>query len=254
MSFPSRRTGLAVAAFLWSVAIPSGAAAQDLPDATALIQRYAKQVGGDAWKSHKSARMKATLEMPSAGLSASIEAVNIFPNNYMMTMEIPGMGSIQSGFDGTVAWMRDPSQGPRLLEGAEAEQVAEEAEPDASTRTTPKILSSETVEKTSLNGQECYKVKHTWKSGRVTFDCFAVSDGLLVATIAKQASMMGEMEVTTLHSGYKDFGGFKRASVVTAQMMGQEARTTITDWQWDTVEAKDLQLPADIKALVSKKP
>jgi hypothetical protein len=252
MAFSIRRLPFAAALLTVSVVATRDASAQALPDAKEIITRYGQAVGGDAWKQHRSAKMTARLELPAQGMTATIEAMNVFPTHYVMKMEIPGMGSIQSGFDGTNAWMKDPMMGPRLLEGLEAEQVAEEAEPEAALRTSAKILSSETVEKTSMGGNECFKVKHTWKSGRVTHDCFATSDGLLVATTAKQTSAMGEMEVTTLHSEYKDFGGIKRPSVTTAQMMGQEMKTTILSWEWDTVEAKDLEPPADVKALIKK--
>jgi hypothetical protein len=241
-----------MAALSISVLAAPVAGAQSLPPARDLIDRYAKAVGGDKWKEHKSARMKATMEVPSAGLSATIEASTIFPSAFLMKMEIGGMGSIVTGYDGTTAWSKDPMMGARILEGAEAEQVAEEADPEAALRMSSKITESETVEKATINGTECFKVRHTWKSGRVTHDCFSAFDGLLVATIAKQASAMGEAEVTTLHSAYKDFGGIKRASVVTAQMMGQEARTTITSWEWDVVDPQDVELPPDVKALIKK--
>ena len=53
--------------------VPLSVGAQDaagLPPAKDLIARYAQAVGGDAWKSHRSARMKATVEVPGAGMSA----------------------------------------------------------------------------------------------------------------------------------------------------------------------------------------
>jgi hypothetical protein len=61
-----RRLGLAVAALTLSVAPRLDA--QALPDAKQLIANYGKAIGGDAWKTHKSARMKATLEVPAAGM------------------------------------------------------------------------------------------------------------------------------------------------------------------------------------------
>lgn len=252
MSVPIRHLRQALAALVLTAVAAPVAAAQGLPDAKDLIQRYAEAIGGDAWKKYKSAKMVARLEVPSQGMSANIEAMNVFPTHYAMKMEIPGMGFIQSGYDGTTAWMKDPMMGPRILQGMEADQVAEEAEPEAALRTSTRILSSETVEKTTMNGQECYRVKHEWKSGRTTFDCFALSNGLLIASTAKQASAMGEMEVTTLLSEYKDFGGIKRPTVTVQQMMGQEARTTIISWEWDTVQASDLEPPADVKALIKK--
>lgn len=245
-----RRLGVATAAL--SI-IAAQAAAQALPDAKDLIARYSKAVGGDSWKSHKSARMKATLEMPAAGMSANIEAMNVFADRtYLMRTEIPGMGEMFAGFDGTTAWAKDPVTGARVLSGVEASQAAEEADPEASMRTSANIVKSETLEKTTMNNAECYKVRHTWKSGRTTHDCFGVADGLIVASIVKQTTQMGEIEVTQLLSNYKDFGGVKRASVTTLQMMGQEVKTTVTGWEWDTVKPEEMEPPADIKALLKK--
>lgn len=250
MNVVVRRFGVAAAMLALAAA---GASAQSLPDAKGLIERYATAVGGQSWKSHTSARMKATLEVPAAGMRADIEAMNVFASkSYLMKTEIPGMGQLQAGFDGTSAWSKDPMSGARILSGVEAEQTAEEADPEASLRMSSKIEKSETIEKTTMNNVECYKVRHTWKSGRVTHDCFGVSDGLIVASIVKQVSQMGEMEVTQLLSDYKDFGGLKRASVMTVQMMGQEIKTTITSWQWDDVKPEEIEPPADIKALLKK--
>jgi len=248
-----RRLGLAAAVLTMASAVAPSVNAQSLPDAKDLIQKYNKAIGGDAWKSHKSARMKATLEVPSAGMRANIEAMNVFSDRtYKMKTEIPGMGEMLAGFDGTTAWSKDPVTGARILSGPEGLQAAEEADPDASMRTSSNILKSETVEKTSMNNSDCFKVKHTWKSGRITHDCFSVSDGLIVASIIKQTTQMGEMEVTQLLSEYKDLGGVKRATLTTLQMMGQEIKTTVTSWEWDTVKPEEMEPPADIKALLKK--
>ena len=252
MNVSVRRYSWAAAALAVSL-LTSRANAQALPDAKELIAKYNKAVGGDAWKSHKSARMKATLEVPAQGMRAEIEAMNIFATkNYLMKTDLPGMGQMMVGYDGTTGWSRDPMSGARLLAGMEAAQAAEEADPEATLRTSPNILKSETVEKTNMNNQDCYKVTHTWKSGRVSHDCFAVSSGLIVASIQKQTSQMGEMEVTQLLDEYKDFGGVKRASVSRVQMMGTEIRTTINSFEWDTVKPEDMEPPADIKALLKK--
>jgi hypothetical protein len=247
-----RRHGWATAALAVSL-LASRANAQALPDAKELISKYNKAVGGDVWKSHRSAKMKATLEVPAQGLRADIEAFNVFESkNYMMKTDLPGMGQMLVGFDGTNGWARDPVAGARILSGKELAQASEEADPEASLRTSPNIMKSETVEKTNMNNQECFKVTHTWKSGRVSHDCFAVSSGLIVASIQSQTSPMGEMEVTQLLDDYKDFGGVKRASVSRVQMMGTEIKTTINSFEWDTVKPEDMELPADIKALLKK--
>lgn len=253
LSRSARAATVLVAATLLAAPVHAQSAA-GLPPAQEIIARYVKAVGGDAWKSHKSARMKATMTVPTAGISSTMEVVQVFPNSIMEKTTIAGMGEMKTGYDGTVAWSIDPMQGPRVLSGPEEVAMKESANPENALRMSGDIASSETVEKATFLDQECYKVKHTWKSGRVSHDCYSIKDGLLVATMTKQASAMGEVEVTQLHKDYKDFGGIKRPTVVTSQMMGQEITVTLTSWEWDTVDPKELELPAEIKALVVKKP
>ena len=227
-------------------------AAAGLPAAADLIARYAKAVGGDVWKQHKSARMKATMEVPTAGMSATMEVVQIFPNAVSSTVTLGGLGEIKQGYDGTTAWSVNPMTGPQVLTGAMADAIKEQADPENSLRTSANIVSSETLEKTTINGQDCYRVKHTWKSGSITTDCFAVSDGLLIATTAKASTPMGEVEGTTYQSEYKDFGGMKRPTKVTSETQGQRSVMTMTSWEWDVVDPKEVVPPPEITALIKK--
>lgn len=224
-----------------------------LPPAKDLIVRYGKAVGGEALKTYKSVRRKSTMDIPGAGMSATIETMQIFPNQVFAKTVIGGMGEMLAGFDGTIAWQTNPMTGPRLLSGPELEEMKQQSDPTASLRTSENIVSSETVEKTSMNDQECYKVKHTWKSGSVTQDCFSVANGLIVATIAKQASQMGEIEVVQMLSDYKDFGATKQPTTITSQMMGQSVVMKLLSVEWDNVDPKEMELPAEIKALKEKK-
>jgi hypothetical protein len=232
-----------------AIARAQGAAA--LPPAKQIIDRYIKETGGNEWRKHKSGRMKATAEVPGAG-TASVEVMAIFPTAVAQKMTVPGLGDITNGWDGTMAWSVNPMMGPQILTGAQAEAMKEDADPENGMRVSPNIVSSETVEKASVNGVDCYKVKHTWKSGRVATDCYSVADGLLVSTTTKQATQMGEVETTQYVANYKEFGGVKRPTTITQEAMGQRMVLTITAWEWDNVDAKEVEPPAAVKAL--KKP
>ena len=112
-----RRQAWAAAALAVSLLAPR-AGAQALPDAKELIAKYNKAVGGEAWKAHKSAKMKAVLEVPAQGVRAEIEAMNIFATkNFIMKTDLPGLGQMLAGYDGATAWSKDPMQGARLLTG-----------------------------------------------------------------------------------------------------------------------------------------
>lgn len=235
------------------ISTPSVAQAQ-LPAAKDLIAKYVAATGADGWKSHKSSRMKATMDMPSQGISASMEVLQVYPNQVYTKVDVPGMGVMTSGFDGKNAWSVNAMTGPRVATGTELDEMRAESDPNAMfTRQSPDIVSSETVEKTTMGGVECYKVKYTWKSGRTSFDCFSVADGLLVATQAKRNTPMGEIEMVSTLSGYKDFGGIKRATTMTQEIMGQQQVITISGWEWDNVDMKEMEVPAEIKALLSNK-
>ena len=243
-----------VAAFASVVAAPAARAqgAAALPAGKDLIAKYVEAVNGEAWKQHKSARMKATMEMGMNGMTGDMEVVQIYPDHVSSKMVISGVGEMKTGYDGTTAWSVNPLQGPQLLTGPQADALKESADPENSLRSSTSVVSAETVEKTNMNGEDCYKVKLVWKSGKESTDCYSVSSGLLVATTEKTATPMGEIESTTYQSAYKDFGGMKRASTIVQEAMGQRSTIKLTAWEWDNVDAKELELPAEIKALVKK--
>lgn len=233
---------------------PAPAAAQ-LPAAKDLIQKWATAVNADGWKGHKSARTTAAFDIPAMGMSAKMESAQWFePARSLSKVDIPGMGEMRQGFDGAVAWATNPMQGAQLTPKDAVDAQKEDADPDNYSRLSKAIVSSETVEKTKLNDTDCYKVKHTWKSGRVSHDCFSVADGMIVWSQTKTKTAMGEIEVVTSFSAYKDFGGVKRAATTTVDQAGQQFIITLQSWEWDTVDPKEFELPPEVKALVEKKP
>lgn len=234
---------------------PMVAQAQALPAAKELIQKWATAVNASAWKGHKSSRTTAAFDLPAMGMSAKMETVQMYqPSMSVSKIDLPGMGEMRQGFDGNTSWSTNPMQGAQVMPKDMSDAAKEDADPDNYSRMSPAIVSSETVEKTKLNDQDCFKVKHTWKSGRVSFDCFALADGMIVWSQTKTKSPMGELDVVTTFGAYKDFGGIKRATTTTVDQGGQQFIITLQTWEWDTVDAKEFELPPEVKALVEKKP
>jgi hypothetical protein len=233
----------------------STATTSGLPAARTLIDRYVQAIGGrDAVLRHSTIRYVGTFEMPAAGVKGDLSVVQAAPNKTAMTMTMPGMGQMSQGYDGTVGWSVNPMQGPRLLEGKELEQVREDAGPAAMLRSPERIRSAETIELTTMGGQSCYKVKITYNSGRQSHDCYSPESGLLVGTVQTQETPMGAIEVTTLTSDWRDFGGLKSATRVRQQMMGQEQIITIDRLEFDRPEdLKAVEMPDQVKPLVKPK-
>jgi hypothetical protein len=241
---------------LWTLALaacalaPAAAAAQQLPSAEQLTQRYVQAVGGrEAMLAPRTTRTRGTFEMPSSGLTGELEVVAGKPNRVATRVTIAGLGEIRNGYDGTTGWSIDPMMGARLLSEAELAAAREQADPMAAVRDPSAFTSMTTVEQTTMGGQACYKVRLVWKSGRESFDCYAVDTGLLVGSIANQESPMGTMSVTTLVSDYKQFGSVRMPTRMTQEAMGQQQVMTITSVEFDVVDDAAFTPPAEIAAL-----
>ena len=250
----SRATSFGLGVMALGVLAPR-AQAQALPAAKDLIAKYVEAVGGvEAFKKYKSVRVKAALDIPAQGMSGTLTILSRLPNETMMKIEIPGIGEMKQGSNGEVAWFSNPMQGSRVISGKEAEAMTEGPDPLNYLRLTPSITSSETVEKATFDGKECYKVKHTYKTGRTTFDCFSIADGLIIATVAKAPTPMGEVEQTTILSAYKDFNGMKRPTTMVIETQGYQQVLTISEVTFDDVQESEMVLPPDIQAQLPKKP
>jgi hypothetical protein len=230
------------------------ATSASLPTGRAIIDRYVAAIGGrDAVLRHQSIRSVGTFEMPAAGVKGDLTIVQMAPNKMAMTIDLPGVGQMVSGYDGTVGWSINPMQGPRVLEGKELAQLREDAGPAAMLRSPDRIRSSETLELTTMNGKPCYRVKITYHSGRESFDCYSSETGLLVSMTQTQESPMGAVQVTTLFDDWKEFGSLKSATKVRMQMLGQEQLLTVDRIEFDRPEdAKAVEVPEQIKPLVKK--
>ena len=251
----ARSLALAGAVVLAPLALTAqaGAPASSLPPARQLIDKHIAAVGGrQALLAHKNARLKGSFEVPAQGMQGEFEMLSANPNLMAMKVTIPGIGDITSGYDGKTAWTNNPMQGPRIMSGKELDAL-KEAGPEAELRDASLLTSAETVEKTTMGGQACYKVKLVWKSGRTTYDCYSVDSGLRVGQQMSQESPMGTVEVQTTLSDYTDFGGVKRAAKSTQEMMGMQQVMTIKSIEYDVVPPTAFELPKEIKALVDKK-
>ena len=235
-----------------ALALPLTAAAQALPPARQLVDRYVEAIGGrEAIARHKSRTMETEMSMPAMGMNMTMKTVMAAPNRLATSAEMPGAGTLRSGYDGTVGWQVNPMTGPSLMTGAELEQTVQMADFYGALNYDKLYRSMETTERTELNGRPCYRVKLTTQSGRESWQCFDTETGLIVATGGKQESQMGSIETTMLLSDYKDFDGVKMATRSTMQMMGQEMTVTVKSVSHAPVDASAFAPPQEIRALAA---
>ena len=245
----NRVAGTALAA----LAFAASAHAQALPDAQQILTRYREATGSlTRYANVKSMHATGEFSMPAAGMTGTLEVWSARPNRSALKVSIAGLGEIRSGFTGDVGWSVNPMEGPRLLAGAELLQAQDEADFDSHLRPEARIASATTIEKTTMGGSECYKVKLAWKTGRETHDCFSVATGLLVASQGKAESSMGTLESTVIYSDVKEFDGIKMPTRIATQMMGAEQIIVLKQIDFNNVVDTVFDPPAEVKALIKK--
>nr|MCU0635981.1 hypothetical protein [Gemmatimonadaceae bacterium] len=113
-----------------------------------------------------------------------------------------------------------------------------------------KFKSIEVVGQEAFEGQQAWKLKFTRPSGSVSTEFYAVDTGLLLGTVATQASAMGEIEARSVLSDYKAFGAVKMPTKISISAGPQQMTMTTKTVTFDDVPPAAFALPEAIKALV----
>ncbi|MEO7359368.1 MAG: hypothetical protein ABI120_03505 [Gemmatimonadaceae bacterium] len=241
------------AAIVATLFAPLAAAAQTAPSADEIIARHVTAIGGqDAVLRVKSIKNSGTLEMPSAGISATMESFSA-PNRSFVRMTIPGIGDIKNGYDGTVAWEINPMKGPRIKTDKEKILAQEDADFYGSLLfSKERYQSTETIGAADFGGEQTWQVKTVLKSGKTTNEFFSVATGLRVGLSSAQESQSGIINVITIESDYKKFGPIKLATRNEMITGAQKVVVTLTEVVLDAIMTDAFVLPEPVKALLIK--
>lgn len=236
---------VAVAALV--VAVPA-LMAQRTPEA--ILERYNKVVDPQSRiGSVEGIKTTVTMEMPAMGMNMTINSAARRPNQIIVDTEIPGVGTMRQGYDGTTAWATDPMQGPRILTGMEAAALVEGSTFNSMTRSADLFSAMVAAGTADVAGDAASCVKFTWKSGRETTDCFSDASGLLTRTTSKQVTQAGEVEVEMFMKDYRNVSGLMIPHRIESAMMGMQMIITTTSVEFGAQAAALFELPPEIKAL-----
>lgn len=228
-----------------------GAAAQDLPTAKHIVDRYVEAIGKGAAARQNFRHVVAEMTMPTGTMTMDMKYAR--PNMMAFTIEMPGLGAMRSGFDGERGWSVNPMTGAQLMEGKELEQLVRQADFDATINLSRQFPSMTTVERSTANGQPCYNVRMVSSQQDTVVACFDVATGLMSQMRTRQESQMGRMETTVNMLDYKEFGGVKMPTRTVTQVMGQEITATIKSVSTDPIAPAEFEPPAEVKALIQQR-
>jgi len=230
------------------------AADEALPNAETILDRYVEVTGGKAaYQKRKSEITTGTLEFAGPGLKGTLTRYAADPDKTYSAMEIDGVGKVEMGAGGSVAWEKSALLGPRVKAGEERTQALRESAfngPLLWRKLYPKV---ETVAVETIGGNTCYKVVLSPAEGKPETMYFLKDSGLLLKTTMLAVNQMGEIPVESSVSDYKSFEGVLVPTKVTEKAGGQEFTITIQNIQTNVqIPADRFEPPAEIKALLNK--
>lgn len=251
---PERNLSIAAALLLCAAAAPL-LAADDLPKAEAIIDKYIEVTGGKAaYQKLHTEVSSGSIEIVGKGIKGSVTNYRAEPNKTFTEMNFEGIGKMQDGSDGKVSWSLSGIQGPHVKEGDEKNESLREAtfNPELNWRDMYKSAQTKSVE--SVDGKDCYKVELTPASGNPVTQYYEKQSGLLVKTAMVVKSPMGEIPTESIVGDYRKEGGVLVPHKLTNKLVGMEITMTLDSIQYNVEIPKDkFDPPDEIKALVNKK-
>jgi hypothetical protein len=210
-----------------------------------------KTGGREARESIKATVSTATLDLVGMGITGKVTIYAADPHYSLSVAEIPGMGEMIEGCDGKVAWGTSLMTGPRLKEGTELAQALRASTFHADLHWRDLYKNWAYLGDEEVDGKMCHKLVVTPREGDPETTYVDVTTGLPHKRVAKAESPMGEMDVETLLSDYKEVDGILTPHKMTQKVMMQEITINVTSIE--NKKEADLSVfepPAEIKELL----
>lgn len=241
--------------FLLALSVASFISAADLPSGESLIQRAIQKEGGaKAVERAQVAVMTGTVEIIGRNIAGPLEIYQQGEKSYMK-IELPGIGKVEEGFDGHVAWESNLLQGPRVKEGEELEATRRASRISLLGDWKEYYKSAVTEGPADVGGKPAWKVTMTPTKGKGTEQFyFDRESGLLVKMTQVLPTGLGDIPVEVTLSDYRPVDGIQTPFLMTQSAMGQNMALHITKVTYNgTIPPGTFDLPADVKVLAAKK-
>ncbi len=185
------------------------APAAEEPTVDSIINRYVQELGGKAaMEKVKSRALKVKLEAENLGSSEG-EILAKAPNKQWSRIELAGVGTMNEGFDGTVAWAKTPWEALRVKSGEDLAKVKRDADfhrelmfkrayPDLAYKGTAKV-----------GEEEAYVLESKPTSASKEKFLFSRKSGLLLQQESEFQGPQGLVSIVVQPREYKTFEGLK---------------------------------------------
>lgn len=228
-------------------------APEDLPKGEDVLAKFVEVTGGRAaYEQIRGSIAKGTMTISGQNLKGTMTIYESAPAKQVTLVEFPGIGRMEEGTDGTIAWSNSFLEGARLKLGEEKAMAMRAANSQAKFLNWKKLYKSvETMGVEDVDGKPCYKVVLTPLSGKPDTEYYDKASGLLVRETATVPLPMGEVPVALTLGGYRKEGDLLMPHTLQQSLAGQRI-----DIEIDSVainpefSPKRFEPPAEVKALL----
>ena len=230
------------------------AADESLPKAATILDHYVEVTGGKAaYEKRHNEVQHGVIDLSANGIHGNVTIYQAAPNKTLSVIEIEGVGKVESGSNGEVAWERSVVQGARVKQGEEKTDTLRDSTFNAPIHWQTIYSKAEIVGSEAVNGKDCYKVVLTPNGGKPVTQFYDKKSGLILKSMATRTTPMGDISAEILLDDYRDEGGVLMPHKLTNKVATQEFHVTVQSVEVNAELPKDrFDLPDEIKALLPK--
>ena len=180
--------------------------ADSLPSVDAVLDKYVTALGGrEAIEKLTTRVRKGAVEITGVAATGTMERYQKAPNKLKAAQQIPGYGTIQTVFDGNIAWYGRPEIPLQQPHGAWLADIRRQADFYWPLHLKQIFPTLKLKGKTLVGQRSAYLVEATPEVGSTEILYFDVETGLLTRQDIK--TVEGTQTVTTLFEDYRDVDG-----------------------------------------------
>jgi zinc protease len=198
----------AAAFLMFTFSVSPAAVSSDEPTVDSILAKHISAMGGKEKLQKITSRvMKFKLESETLGASHG-QVYAKAPNKVRSEIELDS-GTINEGFDGSVAWAKNPWEDLRIKSGDELAKAKRDAEfhRELNVKKVYPDLAYKGVE--TVEGDEAYILESKPSAGSKERFAFSKKSGLLVRQQSDFQGPQGPVSVQLLAADYKEFDGVK---------------------------------------------
>lgn len=239
--------------FLAVLLCASASFAADLPDGTGLLNRSIEKMGGEAaFAKIKALTMTGKVDFVGHNLGGPVSIYQQGDKSYTV-IEFPGLGKVEEGYDGKVAWEMNALQGPRIKEGDEKVAATRMSRMNSLSSWKELYKEARTVGEETIGGKLAWKVEMIPVEGKPETFFFDKESVLLVRTSQVVATALGDIPAEADLGDYRAVDGVLAPFSMTEKAMNQTIAMHFEKIVWNPEIPPDrFDLPPAVKALAEK--